>query len=212
MAMQIDHLDPATTAVLVIDMQNDFVANGAPMETPMGRDLLPRLSKLLGHARTTGMTVLYTTHAHRANGCDMGPFAEIYPPIENRVGLIDDTPGIEIYPKVAPQGDEVVIKKHRYSAFFGTDLDIILRSKGIKTVVVTGVTTENCCHATARDAMFHCYKVAFISDATGTYDYPDAGFGPIPAQEVHRVTLGILAVSTAHVMTTDEMIAKTATA
>ncbi len=47
MAMQIDHLDPATTAVLVIDMQNDFVANGAPMETPMGRDLLPRLSKLL---------------------------------------------------------------------------------------------------------------------------------------------------------------------
>jgi biuret amidohydrolase len=212
MAMQIDHLDPATTAVLVIDMQNDFVANGAPMETPMGRDLLPRLSKLLGHARTTGMTVLYTTHAHRANGCDMGPFAEIYPPIANRVGLIDDTPGIEIYPKVAPQGDEVVIKKHRYSAFFGTDLDIILRSKGIKTVVVTGVTTENCCHATARDAMFHCYKVAFISDATGTYDYPDAGFGPIPAQEVHRVTLGILAVSTAHVMTTDEMIAKTATA
>lgn len=212
MAMQIDHLDPATTAVLVIDMQNDFVANGAPMETPMGCDLLPRLSKLLGHARTTGMTVLYTTHAHRANGCDMGPFAEIYPPIANRVGLIDDTPGIEIYPKVAPQGDEVVIKKHRYSAFFGTDLDIILRSKGIKTVVVTGVTTENCCHATARDAMFHCYKVAFISDATGTYDYPDAGFGPIPAQEVHRVTLGILAVSTAHVMTTDEMIAKTATA
>lgn len=212
MAMQIDHLDPATTAVLVIDMQNDFVANGAPMETPMGRDLLPRLSKLLGHARTTGMTVLYTTHAHRANGCDMGPFAEIYPPIANRVGLIDDTPGIEIYSKVAPQGDEVVIKKHRYSAFFGTDLDIILRSKGIKTVVVTGVTTENCCHATARDAMFHCYKVAFISDATGTYDYPDAGFGPIPAQEVHRVTLGILAVSTAHVMTTDEMIAKTATA
>lgn len=212
MAMQIDHLDPATTAVLVIDMQNDFVANGAPMETPMGRDLLPRLSKLLGHARTTGMTVLYTTHAHRADGCDMGPFAEIYPPIANRVGLIDDTPGIEIYSKVAPQGDEVVIKKHRYSAFFGTDLDIILRSKGIKTVVVTGVTTENCCHATARDAMFHCYKVAFISDATGTYDYPDAGFGPIPAQEVHRVTLGILAVSTAHVMTTDEMIAKTATA
>ena len=212
MAMQIDHLDPATTAVLVIDMQNDFVASGAPMETPMGRDLLPRLSKLLGHARTTGMTVLYTTHAHRADGCDMGPFAEIYPPIANRVGLIDDTPGIEIYSKVAPQGDEVVIKKHRYSAFFGTDLDIILRSKGIKTVVVTGVTTENCCHATARDAMFHCYKVAFISDATGTYDYPDAGFGPIPAQEVHRVTLGILAVSTAHVMTTDEMIAKTATA
>lgn len=208
MAMQIDHFDPETTAVIVIDMQNDFVASGAPMETPMGRELLPTLAKLLGHARATGMTVIYTTHAHRANGCDMGAFAEIYPPIANRVGLIDNTAGIEIYPDVAPQGDEVVIKKHRYSAFFGTDLDIILRTKGIKTVVVTGVTTENCCHATARDAMFNGYKVGFISDATGTYDYPDAGFGTIPAQEVHRVTLGVLAVSTAHVMTTDEMIAR----
>jgi nicotinamidase-related amidase len=208
MAMQIDHFDPETTAVIVIDMQNDFVASGAPMETPMGRELLPALAKLLGHARKTGMTVIYTTHAHRANGCDMGPFAEIYPPIADSIGLIDNTPGIEIYPDVAPQGEEVVIKKRRYSAFFGTDLDIILRTKGIKTVVVTGVTTENCCHSTARDAMFNGYKVGFISDATGTYDYPDAGFGLIPAKEVHRVTLGVLAVSTAHVMTTDEMIAK----
>ncbi len=56
--------------------------------------------------------------------------------------------------------------------------------------------------------MFHGYKVAFISDATGTYNYPDMGFGAIPAEEVHRVTLGVLAVSTAHVMTTDELIHK----
>jgi biuret amidohydrolase len=210
MAMQIDRIDPKTTAVIVVDMQNDFIAQGAPLETPMGRDLMPTLAKLLTHARATGMTVIYTTHAHRSNGCDMGLFAEIYPPIRDRAGLVDDTQGIEIYPDVAPKLDEVVIKKHRYSAFFGTDLDIILRTKGITTVAVTGVTTENCCHATARDAMFNGYRVAFISDATGTYDYPDAGFGPIPAQEVHRVTLGVLAVSTAHVMTTDEMIQKTA--
>lgn len=69
--LQIDHLDAETTAVIVIDMQNDFIASGAPMETPMGRELLPTLAKLLGHARATGMTVIYTTHAHRANGCDM---------------------------------------------------------------------------------------------------------------------------------------------
>ncbi|WP_370267336.1 cysteine hydrolase family protein [Nioella sp.] len=212
MAMHIDRFDPATTAVIVVDMQNDFIASGAPLETPMGRDLLPTLSRLLDHARHAGMKVIYTTHAHRSNGCDMGLFAEIYPPIAERAGLIDDTAGIEIYPDLAPRGDEIVIKKHRYSAFFGTDLDIILRSSGIKTVIVTGVTTENCCHATARDAMFNGYHVAFISDATGTYDYPDAGFGPIPAKDVHRVTLGVLAVSTAHVMTTDDVIKKTATA
>lgn len=209
MAIQIDHINPASTAVIVIDMQNDFIAPGAPLETPMGMELMPRLQKLMAHARQTGMQVIFTAHAHRRNGCDMGLFGEIYPPIQNQLGLVDDTAGVDIYPDVAPQGDEVVIKKHRYSAFFGTDLDIILRTRKIDTVVITGVTTENCCHATARDAMFNGYKVAFISDATGTYDYPDAGFGTIPAQEVHRVTLGVLAVSTAHVMTTDELIEKT---
>jgi len=208
LAIQIDQINPSSTAVIVIDMQNDFIAPGAPLETPMGMELMPRLKKLLGHARQTGMEVIFTAHAHRRNGCDMGLFGEIYPPIQNQVGLVDKTAGVDIYPEVAPQGDEVVIKKHRYSAFFGTDLDIILRTRKIDTVVITGVTTENCCHATARDAMFHGYKVAFISDATGTYNYPDMGFGAIPAEEVHRVTLGVLAVSTAHVMTTDELIHK----
>ncbi|MDH2329097.1 cysteine hydrolase [Cereibacter sp. SYSU M97828] len=209
MPINIEHVNPKTTALIVIDMQNDFIAAGAPLETPMGQALLPTLARLIEHARATGMRVIYTTHAHRSNGCDMGLFGEIYPPIQNRAGLVDDTPGIDIYPDVAPQGDEVVIKKHRYSAFFGTDLDIILRTQKIDTVVVTGVTTENCCQSTARDAMFLGYRVAFISDATGTYDYPDAGFGPIPAADVHRVTLGVMAVSTAHVMTTDDLIAKT---
>lgn len=209
MPMVIDRVNPETTALIVIDMQNDFIAHGAPLETPMGRELSHRLRKLIDHARKSGMKVIFTTHAHRRNGCDMGLFGEIYEPIKDRAGLVDETSGIEIYPDVAPQGDEVVIKKHRYSAFFGTDLDIILRTEKIETVVVTGVTTENCCHATARDAMFNGYRVAFISDATGTYNYPDVGFGSIPAQEVHRVTMGVLAVSTAHVMTVDELITKT---
>ena len=57
-------------------------------------------------------------------------------------------------------------KKHRYSAFFGTDLDIILREWGVDTVIILGTTTENCCHATGRDAMFRNYRVVFLSDAT----------------------------------------------
>lgn len=210
MPIVIDQMNPETTALIVVDMQNDFIAPGAPLETRMGTELVPRLKKLIDHARNSGMSVIFTTHAHRRNGCDMGLFGEIHPPIQDRIGLVDDSPGIDIYPDVAPQGDEVVIKKHRYSAFFGTDLDIILRTGKIETVIVTGVTTENCCHATARDAMFNGYRVAFISDATGTYDYPDVGFGAIAAQEVHRVTLSVLGVSTAHVMTTDELINKTA--
>ena len=75
-------------------------------------------------------------------------------PIANRDALVDGTPGVDIYPELAPVYGEHVIKKHRYSGFFGTDLDITLREWGIDTVIISGTTTENCCHATARDAMF----------------------------------------------------------
>ena len=82
----------------------------------------------------------------------------------------------------------------------------------METVIITGVTTENCCHATARDALFHNYGVIFLSDATGTTDYPDMGYGAMTAAEVHRATLVVLALGTAHVMTVDEMITLTAVA
>ncbi len=83
-------------------------------------------------------------------------------------------------------------------------MDLILREWGITAVVISGTTTENCCHATARDAMFQNYKVAFLSDATGTFDYPDVGCGAMSAADVHKATLTILAFSTAHVMTAAE--------
>ena len=101
-----------------------------------------------------------------------------------------------------------MIKKHRYSAFFGTDLDIILREWGVDTVIISGTTTENCCHATARDAMFRNYRVVFLSDATATFDYPDRGFGSMPNAAVHHATLVILAMSTAHVMPVADMAAR----
>ena len=80
------------------------------------------------------------------------------------------SPGVAIFPEIAPRDDEIVITKHRFSAFYGTDLEIILRGLGVTTVVITGVTTENCCHATARDAFFRDFQVAFLSDATATVD------------------------------------------
>ncbi len=101
----------------------------------------------------------------------------------------------------------MIIKKHRYSAFFGTDLDVILRGLGTDTVIVSGVTTENCCHATARDAMFRDYRVAFLSDCTATFAYPDLGYGALSADELHRSSLIVLAFSTAHVMTAAECMA-----
>lgn len=209
MPIVIDDFDPRATAVVVVDMQHDFIAPGAALETPMGRAIFPKLQRVLQHARDTGMLVIYTAHAHRRDGSDLGLFGEIWSQIADRKALVDGGSGVEVVAEVAPLESELVLKKHRYSAFFGTDLDLILRTNKIDNVVVTGVTTENCCHATARDAMFQGFRVAFIADATGTFDYPDAGFGAVPAAEVHRVSLAILAVSTAHVMSTEEFIART---
>jgi nicotinamidase-related amidase len=196
------------TAMIVVDMQNDFVALGAAMETPAARHIVPKLAEALRICREAGIKIIYTAHVHRRDGCDMGLFDDLHPPIANRDALVDGTPGMDIYPELAPAAGEHVIKKHRYSGFFGTDLDIILREWGVDTVIISGTTTENCCHATARDAMFRNYRVVFLSDATATYDYADRGFRAMPAAEVHRATLVILAASTAHVMSVEEMRAR----
>ncbi len=190
MPYRVERIDPQRTALIVVDMENDFVAPGAPMETPAGRAMLPTLKRALTCCRKQGIQIIYTTHAHRRDGCDMGRFADLWLPIRHGTGLVDGEPGIEIYPEIAPQAEEFIIKKRRYSAFYGTDLEIILRGLGINTVVISGVTTENCCHATARDALFRDYKVVFLSDATATFDYPDVGQGEMAAAEVHRVTFG----------------------
>jgi nicotinamidase-related amidase len=208
--MQIDKIDPAKTAMIVVDMQNDFVAAGAAMETPAARAMVPRLVEALKVCRDVGIRVIYTAHVHRRDGSDTGLFDDMHPPIANRDALVDGTPGVDIYPDLAPAPGEHVIKKHRYSGFFGTDLDIILREWGIDTVIISGTTTENCCHATARDAMFRNYRVVFLSDATATYDYLDRGFGPMPNADVHHATLVILAASTANVMSVAEMSARLA--
>src|SRR5262245_41360653 len=117
--MQINEIDPARTAMIVVDMQTDFVAAGAPMETPAARAMVPRLTEALKLCR--GIRVVCTAHPHRRDGSDMGLFDDMYPPSASRAALVDGTHGVEIYQELAPQLGEHVIKKHRYSGFFGTD-------------------------------------------------------------------------------------------
>ncbi|HEY4418403.1 MAG TPA: cysteine hydrolase [Pseudonocardia sp.] len=204
MSYTIDRIDPFRTAMIVVDMQNDFVADGAPLQSEQASAMLGELSDTLDFCRTSGIKVIYTAHVHRSDGSDMGLYDDLHPPIAERAALVDGSPGAQIFPGVSPAAGEHVIKKHRYDAFFATDLDLILREWGIDTVVISGTTTECCCHATARGAMFRNYRVAVLSDVTGTVAFPDVGHGALPADEVHRMTLAILAITTAHVMTAAE--------
>jgi nicotinamidase-related amidase len=91
--MQINKIDPSKTAMIVVDMQNDFVAAGAPMETPAARAMVPRLVEALKLCRDAAIRVIFTAHVHRRDGCDMGLFDDMHPPIANRDALVDGRRG-----------------------------------------------------------------------------------------------------------------------
>lgn len=204
MGYRLSTVDPARTALVVIDMQHDFLAPGAPLESPAGRAMIPVLNDTVRFCRDAGIPVFFTAHVHRPDGSDMGRFADLYPPIAQGQALIEGTPGAALYSEVDRRPDEPLIPKHRYSAFFGTDFEMQLRGRGVDTLVATGVTTEDCVHATIRDAMFRDFRTAVLSDACATYDHPDLGHGAMSAAEVHAATLVVLAQSTADVLTSAE--------
>src|SRR5690606_34611555 len=165
---------------------------------------LPKLKELISFCREQGIALIYTRHAHADDGSDMGLFKDIYPGLGQKLALIEGQRGAEIFEELAPKEGDIVVRKQRYSGFFETNLDLILRSKGIKDVAIAGATSEDCCLATARDAMYRGYRVAFLEDVIGTYDYPDIGYGAIAAEDLHRMILTVVGVTTAHVMKAEE--------
>jgi nicotinamidase-related amidase len=209
MPYRVERIEPRKTALIVVDMQNDFLQIPS-LVARAAQVILPNLKRAIAFCRQNEIRVVYTTHVHRQDGCDLGLFAILVPEIASGAILADGSPGAEIHPAIAPLPSEVVIKKHRYSAFYGTDLEIVLRGLGVDTVVIAGVTTENCCHATARDAFFRDYRVVFLSDATGAPDYLDVGQGGMSGDEVHQAALVVLSNSTADVLSTDDFFARTA--
>ena len=124
-----DHVDLDRLALLVVDMENDFLAAGAPLEVAAGRAMVPSLRRVIEFCRDRHIRVIYTTHVHRRDGSDMGLF-KLNPLIAGGRALREGTPGVEIYPDIAPRSDELAIRKHRFSAFYGTDLELVLPGRG----------------------------------------------------------------------------------
>ena len=162
-------IEPQNAALLVIDLQEGFVTEGARMWTPENLRILPRVKRLIERCRALDVPVIFTEHAHDVSGRDKGLMWDVplNRPIREgalRVGAEDTS----THHEVAPLPGEKVIQKHRYSAFFDTDLHTYLRGCNVDTVIITGCMTNYCCGATARDAFFRDYKVIFGSDLTAT--------------------------------------------
>lgn len=167
----VQKLHPRHTTVLVVDMQNDYChPNGALARN--GTDvsstdaILPGLSALLEAARAAGAKIIFirTTHDDWTDSLARKSLPRLKKMPVCRTG----TWGTEFY-GVAPGPGDYVITKHRYSAFLETPLDLVLRSNGIQTLVVTGVSTHTCVDCTARDGFQRDYFVVVPADCTATY-------------------------------------------
>jgi nicotinamidase-related amidase len=143
------------TAVLVVDMQHDFVDDDAPVACRDARNIVPNLQALTGLARAAGIPVIYTKESHRRQKIDFGLELE-YGETEH---CVEGTRGIEIIDELRPHDSDYVLVKRRYSGFFATDLDLLLKGLGVDTLVLTGVATDVCVRATAQDAMQLDYRV-----------------------------------------------------
>jgi ureidoacrylate peracid hydrolase len=175
------------SAVLVVDMQNDFGARGGMFDragidiAPIERAVEPT-ARVLDAARAAGLLVVYLVMRFRPDLADAGgpdspnrikhrPLAlgEAVAAPDGRAGriLVEGTWNTEILPRLAPREGDLVVPKHRYSGFFETNLDSILRARGVRHLIVTGCTTSVCVESTVRDAMFRDYGCVVLEDCTG---------------------------------------------
>lgn len=181
---------PKRSCLLVVDMQNYFLDRKSPTFTPGGLAVLPNVQRLIKGFRQKGLPVIYTAHQHKSSQMDGGILGWWWEGM-----IMEGTKDAQIHPHLTPLPQEKVVSKHRYSAFYNTDLEIVLRCLNISDLIITGVMTNLCCESTARDAYFRDYRVFFVMDATGTVD-----------EELHLATLKNLAFGFAYVADTEEIL------
>jgi ureidoacrylate peracid hydrolase len=180
-------IDPGRTAVIVVDMQNDFGAEGGMFARAGIRigditALVDPIAQVLDVARRVGMTVMYLAMQFEPDLSNAGApdapnflkhkplgIGEVVAAPDGRESrtLVSGTWGTEILPALAPEEGDVVVAKHRYSGFFETELDALLRERGIESLVFTGCTTSVCVDSTLRDAFYRDYRCLLLSDCTG---------------------------------------------
>ena len=155
------------------------------------RSNIDRLRVFIHRLREKGIAIIFTKHVF--DPINNSVEAKLFPGLLN-ARLRDNTLGAEIIKELKPFAHDVIIKKRRYDAFIGTELDVYLRGRKIETLIITGTMTNICCESTARTAMMRDYKVLFCSDLTFTSD-----------PELHKNTLKNISSHFGKVMTSEEL-------
>ena len=189
--------EPAAAALLIIDMQRDFLEPGGFGEA-LGNDvsLLRRtigpIRRLLEQSRATGLTVIHTREGHRPDLADLSTAKKLRGNPSLAIGdcgamgrlLVRGEPGHDIIAELYPQPGEPVIDKPGKGAFYATDLEAILRHRGIRQLIVCGVTTEVCVNTTVREANDRGFDCLVLEDCVGSYfpEFQEMGLRMIKAQ------------------------------
>lgn len=156
-------LSPERTALMVVDMQEFFLDPDSPTFTCGGLAILDNVRGLIDRFRSAGLPVLFTQHVHHPDGMDAGIMGWWWEGM-----CLEGSPESEIHESISPLPDEKVIPKHRYSAFYNTDLETVLRVLKLEDLVISGVMTNMCVESTTRDAYYRDYRVLLPADATGS--------------------------------------------
>ena len=194
-------LDPARTALINVDMQVAFV-DGSPIAAPDGPKIVPRINELAAACRKAGMLVIHTAHTLRADLSNAGVHAEMEPMIGEGV-FSEGSPTAALHRDLEVMPSDIVLKKPRFGAFHGTDLELILRTRGIDSIIVTGICTNVCCETTAREAAVRDFKVFFTSDGTAT-----SAMQNVSSEELQRATCASIATVFGQVLSVDDVITK----
>ena len=197
-------LDPERTALILVDMQNDFVRAGAPLEVPDARATIPRQRELLDHWRTHALPVVFTKFIAGPRPTLMWKWSPVLAPptrccwpgvcrfYADVQAELDCT---DVIRELYPLGNEAIVEKYAYDAFFNTNLPDRLRAQDVDGVVITGTVTQICVDETARGAFNHGFKAVTVSDAVSSY-----------APDLHAATLKNLAMKFGRVATTAEVL------
>lgn len=194
-------LVPARTALIDVDMQICFV-EGTPLSAPDGRTVLGRVERIAAACRAAGMPVVHTRMTARPDRAGIGLVGEVSPPFITDL-FTAGNPTAVLHPELTVAPTDLVVDKPRYGAFHGTDLELVLRDRGVDSVVITGIATNICCETTAREAAVRDFRVFFVSDATATLD-----MNGVAAADLQRATCAGLGMVFAQVLTTDDLMSR----
>ncbi|MGH7845147.1 MAG: cysteine hydrolase family protein [Candidatus Binatia bacterium] len=168
-----ERCDPTLACILVVDVQNDFCSSEGSCakrgeDVSAAQAMVPRLARLIAEARAVALPIVFIKTEH-SEWTDTPPWLYRRSQQKKLKTCRQGTWGVEFYDGLSPLPNERVVIKHRYSAFINTDLNTVLKAKGVESVLVTGVATNVCVETTARDAYMYDYYVTLVEDCSAAY-------------------------------------------